>query len=118
MMQEPEPIDLSPLDPERDQVRWARLMGGTRERVAAALAARVREPDLMEIVGGWTRPILAAAAGLFLLLGAAEATASRSHVVGERSEARRLAWLTERTVLRGRGPTGAELEAVLRGGRP
>jgi hypothetical protein len=118
MMQEPEPVDLSPLDPERDQVRWARVASATRARVAAALATRGREPDLLDVVSGWTRPILAAAAGLLLLLGAAEATAGRSHPAAPRSEARRLAWLSESAVLHDRAPTGAELEAVLRGRKP
>jgi hypothetical protein len=116
MMHEPEPVDLSALDPERDQLRWARIVASTRSRVSAALAPRAREPDPLEVLSGWSRPIVSAAAALLLLLGAAQATLGRPDELGHRSEARRLAWLTESAVLHGRTPTAAELTGVLRRG--
>jgi hypothetical protein len=65
------------------------------------------------VVSGWYRPILAIAAALLVLLGAAQAT------MGHRgparvSEAHRLASLTESAVLHGRSPSGADLIRAIR----
>jgi hypothetical protein len=109
-MNEPEPIDLSPLDPEVDAQRWSLIVESTRLRVAAVLHGRQADP--LAVLSGWARPILAAAAAVLLLLGAATVAfgdPDRPAV----SEARRLAYLTESSVLRGRGPTGAELLAAI-----
>lgn len=112
MTHEPESVDLSPLDPERDPARWAALMDATRVRVAAALLERRREPDPLEVMSGWARPILAAAAGLLLLLGAA-ATMLGSPSAPAPSDTRQLARLSEAALLHGRMPTGAELRQTL-----
>lgn len=109
-MNEPEPVDLTPLDPEADADRWSRLVGATRLRVAAVLLQR--ELDPFAVVGGWTRPILAAAAVLLLLLGTADLVLGRRPSAP--SEARRLAYLAESSVLHGHTPTGAEIMSAVR----
>ena len=109
-MNELEPVDLSPLDPELDARRWSVLVDATRLRVAAVL--RDRELDPLAVVSGWTRPILAAAALLLLLFGAAVAALGGPGSPGA-SEARRLAYLAESSVLRGRPPTGAQVMAAI-----
>ena len=109
-MNEPEPVDLSPLDPAADAGRWERLVDATRLRVASVLLER--ELDLFAVVSGWSRPILAAAAGLLLLLGVAD-LALGGRAAGP-SEARRLAYLAESSALHGHAPTGAEVLAAIR----
>ena len=116
-MDEPEATDLTPLDPERDPERWELLVEATRLRVAAVLAERAREPDSVRILSGWARSILAAAAAGLVLLGAA-AAALGGHGPANSSDARRLALLTEASVIHGRAPTGAELRAAVEVGRP
>lgn len=39
-MNDPEAIDLSPLDPERDPRHWSQLLDATRFRVAEAVLRR------------------------------------------------------------------------------
>ena len=112
-MNDPEAIDLSPLDPRRDPNRWSLLVEATRLRVAAAMLQRSRERDPLAIVSGWARPILAAAAVVLVLLGAVGA-ALRGPVAPSGSAPRRLALLAEASVVEGRSPTGAELVAALR----
>ena len=110
-MNEPEPVDLSPLDPQADAERWLRLTEATRLRVAAVL--RDRELDPFVVVSGWSRPILAAAAALLLVLGAAVGALGGSGTVRP-SEARRLAYLAESSVLHGHAATGAEVMGAIR----
>jgi hypothetical protein len=118
-MSDPEPVDLSLLDPARDPGRWSQLLDATRARVDAALLQRAARLDPLAFVGAWARPLLAAAAVAGLLIGAAAAMLAErstgSHPAW--SDARRLAALTEGSLGRGRAPTGAELVAALRGGR-
>ena len=119
-MNEPQPVDLSPLDPARDPERWSFVVEATRARVEAILHERDRRLDPLAIVAGWARPILAAAAVAMLLLGAAHSKleSRRAAAAAAVSEARRLAVLTEASVGLGRAPTGTELVAALRtGGR-
>jgi hypothetical protein len=111
-MNEPEPVDLSPLDPERDPRRWSMLMAATRLRVAEAVLRRSREADPLGFLSDWARPILSAAAVILLLLGAVAVFGVPG--MREMSPARRLAYLTQSSVLRGQSPTGAELMAALR----
>lgn len=114
-MNEPEAVDLSLLDPELDPHRWAVLMNATRLRVAEAVLRRRREVDPLELVSDWARPILAAAAVILLLLGAATVFGRSGTQV--MSQARGLAYLTESSVLRGQAPTGAEVIAAMRLGQ-
>jgi hypothetical protein len=110
-MNEPEPVDLSPLDPQADAERWSQLVDATRLRVAAVL--RDRELDPFALVNGWSCPILAAAAALLLLLSAADAALGGSRTIRP-SEARRLAYLAESSVLHGHAATGAEVMGAIR----
>ena len=111
-MTEPEPVDLSALDPARNPERWAAIVEATRLRVAAAL--RERDADPWVVLLGWSRPLLATAAALLVLLGATvvERAASRPAAA---SEARRLAYLSESAVLHGRTPNGAQVWAAMHG---
>ena len=52
-----ERLDLSPLDP--DPARWRAVMDGTRARVDAVRAERLRRGPRATIAG-WRRPLLAA----------------------------------------------------------
>ena len=115
-MDESGPIDLSPLDPERDPERWDLVVEATRLRVSAVVSERAREPDAFLVLSGWARPVLAAAAAVLLLLGAAAAL--RATAPAEPSNARRLALLTESSVIHGRAPTGTELLAAVAAGVP
>jgi hypothetical protein len=118
-MNEPEPVDLSPLDPARDPERWSLLIATTRAKIDEILLERNRRLDPLAIMAGWARPVLTAAAAATLLLGAvlAELEGRRAAAMAAASDARRLAVLTEASVGRGRAPTGAELLAALRAGR-
>ena len=111
-MSEPEPIDLTAFDPAADPGRWAAVVGATRLRTAAVL--RERELDPFNVLGDWARPILAAAAAVFLVLGASMAMFEPGAPRARTSEARRLAYLTESSSLRGRAPSGAELLSAIR----
>jgi hypothetical protein len=110
-----EPVDLSSLDPARGP-GWAARVEATRMAVAAIVERRLATRGPLDIVGGWARPILAAAAVLLLVLGGAEALLHGS--VGPTSdrpgEARRLGLLSEAAFAHGRAPTGAELRGILR----
>jgi hypothetical protein len=108
-MNEFEPVDLSLLDPAADGQRWSLVVETTRLRVAAVL--RARELDPASVIIEWARPILAAAALMLLLLGGLTAALGRNR--GPASEARRLARLSESSVLHGRPPTGAQFMAAI-----
>jgi hypothetical protein len=114
-MGDSDPIDLSPLDPERDPERWARFLAVTRLRVEAALESLGAAPGPLELVSGWFRPILAAAAALAALLGSAWLlVGSRTAPLERATEARRLAALSEESFERGLRPTGSQLLVALR----
>ncbi len=105
-------IDLSPLDPARDPVRWADFVAATRLRVEAALAA---PPAPLDLLAGWVRPILAAAAVLVALLGSARLlVGNKGAALEHASEARRLAALSDQSLGQGLRPTGAQLLVALR----
>lgn len=113
MTNDPESVDLSALDPARRPELWAGRMEATRRAVAAVLLERSRPPGPLEVLTGWARPILAAAAVLLLLLGATAALLG-TPAVPRPSEARRLALLSESAVIAGRAATGAEIRTALR----
>ncbi len=110
-----EPLDLSILDPAR-RPEWMARVEATRRAVAVIVGSRAIRQGPLEIVSGWARPILAAAAVLLVLLGGADALlrgpVSSPHA--RLGEARRLALLSETSVTHGRAPTGAELRGILR----
>ena len=110
-----EPVDLSTLDPAR-RAEWAARIEATRRAVAAIVERRAVIQGPLDIVGGWARPILAAAAILLVLLGGAGALldGSAASARAPLGEARRLALLSEASLAHGRAPTGAELRGLLR----
>lgn len=113
-MSDLERMDFSALDPGRDPERWSRLMDATRLRVEAALADRAGATDALDILGAWYRPILAAAAAVALMFGAADAAiAGRGAALEGTSHARRLAALSDNSLGRGFRPSGAALMVAL-----
>lgn len=117
-MTEPDSMDLSPLDPGRDPERWARRLESTRLLVEAILAGRISPSGALDIVSAWFRPILATAAVLAAVLGAAGVLiGSRNQALERASEARRLAVLSDNSLGRGERPTGAQLLVAIRSRR-
>lgn len=117
-MTEADSMDLSPVDPGRDPERWAGRVDATRLLVEAVLARRIGRAGALDIVGAWLRPILAAAAVLVALLGAAGAVlGGRNATLDRASEARRLAVLSDNSLGRGERPTGAQLLVAIRSRR-
>jgi hypothetical protein len=109
-----QPVDLSSLDPAR-RPEWPARVAATSRALAAIVERRAVSPGTLDIVGGWARPILAAAAVLLILLGGAGAlldgSSTPSHA--DLDEARRIALLSEASLAHGRTPTGAELRHLL-----
>jgi hypothetical protein len=115
-MSDPEPVDLSLLDPAREPERWARILAQTGMRVDAVLQERGQPADVLTVMAGWARPVLAAAAAVLLLLGTALVSGGNELRQPRVSEARGLAALSA-GYADGRLPTGAELSAALGGKR-
>lgn len=59
---EPQRVDLSPLDPRVDQLRYERLIRRILGAAEPELARRARQAGPLALVAGWARPTLAAAA--------------------------------------------------------
>jgi hypothetical protein len=57
-----ERVDLSPLDPMEDRVRYERLVRRILDAADPELVRRTREAGTLALVAGWARPALAAAA--------------------------------------------------------
>ena len=55
-------VDLSPLDPTEDQLRYERWVRRILDAAAPELARRAREDGPLALVAGWARPMLAVAA--------------------------------------------------------
>ena len=109
-----EPVDLSTLDPTR-RPEWTARVETTRQAVAGIVERRIGARGPLDIVGGWARPILAAAAVLLVLLGGAGALldGSSGSSRDRLGEARRLGLLSDASLAHGRAPTGAELRGIL-----
>lgn len=116
MIDQWEPVDFSALDPAR-RPEWMARIAATREVVAAIVGNRALHQGPLDIMGGWARPILTAAAVLLVLLGGADALlrGSGSSHLGYVGEARRLALFSESSVAHGMAPDGAELRRILGG---
>jgi hypothetical protein len=114
-MKDAEPMNLSSLDPARDPDRWFAIMEATRVRVEAAMLERGAPPDVLAVVGGWARPILAYAALALVVLGAAlgAARGSAPPRVIRATDAQRLAALSA-GFADGHVPSGAEIAAAVR----
>ena len=59
---QPQRVDLSPLDPTADQLRYERLIRRILGAAEPELARRARQAGPIALVAGWARPTLAAAA--------------------------------------------------------
>ncbi len=109
---EPQRLDLSSLDPTRDQLGYERLVQRILDVAAPELARRAASNTPLAAVAGWARPALAAAAivaamaagAMFQMAGrAAEPTlGSVAEALGVPAPA--ADWLSE-----GRAPTRADL---------
>jgi len=109
-------LDLSPLDPSRDEVRWRWLGATIRNRAAAELARRAGRAGVLSTVGHWAWPAAAAAALVAVLSGGALALvhppATTEHVVQAFDlEEPVSAWLEQ-----GRAPTTDDLVLALERG--
>ena len=104
------PLDLSALDPMRDELRWRRTMGALMARVDVVLAERAHGDDPLDLIASWRRPLLAAAAAVVAVLIPAEIALERRDAGRERLE--RLVTISERW-LGGPAPVGSDfLRAV------
>jgi hypothetical protein len=114
-MTDPDRLDLSPLDPGRDPEHWSDFLAVTRLRVEAAMERVADTRDPVELLAGWLRPVLAAAAVLVALLGSARLlVGGRGAALEHASEARRLAALSDESLGHGLRPSGAQLLVALR----
>lgn len=111
-------IDLSPLDPSAEPERWERLVRAITERAAPELARRAQQAGVLSILGRWVWPTLAAATLAAVISGAVLATAqqTQSEVPGGIADAIGLPEPVASWIEEGRGPTGADLLAVMEGG--
>jgi hypothetical protein len=66
---EPDRVDLSALGLSLDQLRYERLVRRTMEAAAPELARRAGRYAPVVLLGGWARPLLAAAALVAVLAG-------------------------------------------------
>lgn len=71
MTMEPERMDLSTLDPTRDQLGYERLVRRIVDAASPELARRAAAANPLAMVAGWARPTLAAAAVIAVLAGGA-----------------------------------------------
>ena len=104
------PLDLSALDPMRDEPGWRRTMDAVMARVDVVLADRALGDDPLDLIASWRRPLLAAAATVVAVLVPAEIALERREAGRERLE--RLVTISERW-LGGPAPAGTDfLRAV------
>ena len=104
-MKEQEPVDLSPLEPER----WETVVEATLRRVDAVLAARPQDP--LTLIASWSRSLSIGAAVVVALLVPAELLLESREARAEQVDS--LVQLTTRAALGERPPTGAELSRAL-----
>ncbi|MFP4623012.1 MAG: hypothetical protein ACOCVZ_03320 [Gemmatimonadota bacterium] len=74
---EQEPMDLSPLDPQADQLAYERLIHRIMDAAAPELARRAESVGPLALVAGWARPTMAAAAVLAAFAAGALLTTDR-----------------------------------------
>ncbi|MFO7895295.1 MAG: hypothetical protein R6U63_16410 [Longimicrobiales bacterium] len=67
MTMETERVDLSPLDPTEDQLRYERLVRQIMDAAEPELVRRTRQAGPLAVMAGWARPTLAAAAIIAIL---------------------------------------------------
>ena len=113
-MKEPEPIDLSPLDPMENPARWQPVVDATLERVDAALDHPSADP--LTLIAGWSRPVLLAAAGVLAVLVPIEFVLERSE--DRREQVERLVALSLHGDPDGGPPDGAQFLRALQEEQP
>ena len=104
-MNEQDPVDLSPLEPER----WDAVVEDTLRRVDAVLAARPQDP--LTLIASWSRALTIGAAVVVALLAPVELALERREARAEQVDS--LVRLTTRATLGAQPPTGAELSRAL-----
>ncbi len=69
MINDKNPMDLAPLDPTADEMRWQRLVRAIRSRAAPELARRAAAGNgsVLTLVGRWAWPAMAAASIMAVL---------------------------------------------------
>jgi hypothetical protein len=79
-------LDLSPLDPSRDEVHWERLIGRITDLARPELSRRAAQVGVLSLLGNWAWPTLAAA-GIAAVLSAGALAVGRGPLqVLERTE--------------------------------
>ena len=102
-------MDLSPLDPLEDPVRWQALLDGVQLRVDAVLADRSGQARPLIVIASWRRRLMLAAAVVIAALVPAELALEARE--GDQERVRRLVAVS---VLGDDGrPTGAEFLRAL-----
>lgn len=108
-----ERVDLSPLDPRGDQLRWERLIRSVMDAAAPELARRTSSATPLAVLGSWARPALTAAALVAALavgaLAMTERVAEAADAPGTVADALGVpepasVWLAEQ-----RGPTAGDV---------
>jgi hypothetical protein len=106
-----ERVDLSALGPSLDPLGHERLVRRVMEAAGPELVRRAAERRALALLGGWARPLMAAAAVVGVLAGGVLAATDRAETAPPMSVVDALgvpapaaAWLDE-----GRGPTQADL---------
>ncbi len=105
MSEDPQAIDLSPLDPTRDAEHFEQVVSAITARAADELARRARATPIIELAR-WRRPMLAAAAVLAIISLTvmsrlelpdtnAEATTGVAEALGVPSELAQWMWTDE-----------------------
>ena len=109
-MRDDERIDLSSLDPMKDPRHWDDVVQRTMQRVTPVLVDRADGAPLL-VIGGWVKPLLAAAAVLLALLVPAEIALESREVRVEQVE--RLVTLSAAWEPSNPPPSGAEFVRAL-----
>jgi hypothetical protein len=101
-------LDLSALDPDRNEVRWQAVVDATLSRVNDVMTERASsEEDAFYLIASWRRSLIAAAAVLVIALIPAEIALE---IRESRAEAvHRLAVLSASSAVSKRPPTAAEI---------
>ena len=108
-------IDFSPLDPTRDQVRYARAVHRIMDHAALPLAARRARTTPIGQVSRWWRPMLALAAALAVaaigVLTRVTPGAASTHEAGV-AEALGIPTVVATWMTTGETPTGVQIFAA------
>jgi hypothetical protein len=119
MMMDRKPMDLRPLDPTQDELRWERLVRAISARAAPELARRsAGNVGLLTMLGRWAWPTMAAASVMAVFAGGVLA---RAHSIQPDTSGRPVleslqlsapisTWLGEE-----RSPTATDLVMALEG---